>query len=159
MQKISLRKLKLTDKKYFSTWWRDKDLLKLTSGILDLISDKEINEYFIKMYKNKEDFHYIINVNKKVIGHISLSKKRKDYYDIQIVIGNKKYWGKGCGTQAIQIILKKAKKIGLKHISLEVRPDNIRAIKAYEKSGFIKNGIKKYSKNKFLPKVLKMKKI
>lgn len=36
------------------------------------------------------------------------------------------------------------------------RPDNTRAIKAYEKCGFKKAGIKKYPKNKYLPQTLKM---
>ena len=39
---------------------------------------------------------------------------------------------------------------------LEVRPDNFRAIKAYESCGFLKRGLKKYPKNKYQPVTLKM---
>jgi len=41
-----LRKIKLSDKKYLAYWWRDKELLKLTSDLLRPIPDKEVNLYF-----------------------------------------------------------------------------------------------------------------
>ncbi|MGB9609233.1 MAG: GNAT family N-acetyltransferase [Minisyncoccia bacterium] len=156
MNKISLRKIKLSDKKYFAKWWRDKDLLKLTSGVLNPISDKKVEEYFLAMIKTVTDYHFMILFNKKVIGHIALVKRKGSWYETQIVIGEKQYWGKGYGTKAIQLLLKKAKKLGISKIYLEVRPNNTRAITAYEKSGFVKIGIKKYPKNKHLLQTLRM---
>jgi hypothetical protein len=32
-ENIKLRKIKLTDFKYFLKWWQDKELIKLTSGV------------------------------------------------------------------------------------------------------------------------------
>ncbi len=46
MELLSLRKIRIKDKKYFAKWWRDRELLKLTSGILKPISDAEVNRYF-----------------------------------------------------------------------------------------------------------------
>lgn len=156
MSLISLRKLKPSDIKYFSQWWRDKDLLRLTSGRLRCISDKEVEKYFLKMIKSKTDYHFIITLNKRAIGHISLVKRRNNWYETQIIIGEKKYWGKGYGSKAIKQLIKKAKIKEINKIFLEVRPNNIRAIRAYEKCGFIKAGFKKYPKNKYLPETLKM---
>ena len=153
---IKLRKVKVSDKKYFATWWRDEDLLKLTSGILKRITDKEVSEYFLKILADKNDFHHIILAGQKVIGHISLMKKKGNWYETQIVIGEKKYQGKGFGTEAITLLINKAKKADIRNIYLEVRPDNLRAIRAYEKCGFKKAGIKKYPKNKYLPQTLRM---
>lgn len=157
MNKISLRKIKSSDKNYFAKWWRDKELLKLTSGILKRISDKKVERYFSAMLVNKQDCHFIIVLKNKVIGHISLIKRVGDWYETQIIIGEKNYWSKGYGTEAIQLLLKKASCLGIKKIYLEVRPQNLRAIKAYEKCGFVKMGIKKYRKNKYLQETLKMK--
>lgn len=157
MQKISLRKIKLSDKKYFAKWWRDEELLKLTSGILEHISDKEVEKYFSTIFSSKENHHFIIELNRVVIGHISLVKRKNGWYETQIIIGEKKYWNKNYGTTAIQMFIKKAKKLSISKIYLEVRLDNIRAIKAYEKCGFEKSGIKKYPKNKYLPETLRMK--
>jgi RimJ/RimL family protein N-acetyltransferase len=155
--KILLRKLKLSDIKYFSKWWRDKDLLKLTSGILKLISDKEIEKYFNKMLNDKKSQHYLIILgDKKAIGHIVFHKSKNKSAETQIIIGEKEYWGKGYGTVAINLALKKIQKYKYKKIYLEVRPNNLRAIMAYKKCSFKSDGFKKYPKNKFLPVVLKM---
>lgn len=156
MNRISLKKITPSDKKYFARWWRDKELLKLTSGILKLISDKEVEKYFLAIINNSTDYHFMILLNKKVIGHTVLAKRKNDWYETQIVIGEKQYWGRGYGTKAIKLLLKKAKKLGISEIYLEVRPTNTRAIAAYENSGFIKTGIKKYPKNKYLPQTFKM---
>jgi len=58
MKKILLRKIKPSDKKYFARWWRDKELIKLTSGILKLISDEEVEKYFLAMIDNPTDYHF-----------------------------------------------------------------------------------------------------
>jgi len=155
--KIKLRKLKRSDIKYFAKWWRDKSLLKLTSGILKTISDQEVKKYFDKMLNDKRGQHYLILLgNKKTIGHIAFHEKKDKIYETQIVIGEKKYWGKGYGTAAIKLALKKNKRYKHKKVYLEVRPDNFRAIAAYKKCGFKIDGFKKYPKNKFLPVVLEM---
>lgn len=153
---IKLRKVTSTDKKYFARWWRDKKLLKLTSGILRRISDKEVNKYFLNILESKKDCHFMITLDSKVIGHISLAKRRNNWYETQIVIGEKKYWGKGYGSQAITLLIKKAKKVKISKIYLEVRPTNIRAIHAYEKCGFQKVRVIRYPKNKYLSKALRM---
>lgn len=156
MGKIALRKIQLSDKKYFAKWWRDKDLLRLTSGISRRIPDQEIEKYFKTLLNNQDAYHFIVILNKKIIGHISLTKRKNNWYETQIIIGEKEYWNKGYGTKAIQLLIKKAKKIGISDIFLEVRSNNLRAIRAYEKVGFAKVGIKKYPKNKYLPETLKM---
>lgn len=156
MSKIKLRKIKLEDKKYFAKWWRDKELLKLTSGRMQTISDQKVEKYFSAIFKNAKDHNFIILLNKKVIGHITLAKRRNDWYETQIIIGEKQHQNKGRGTKAIQLLIKKSKRLGISKIYLEVRPTNARAIKAYKKCGFQKTGIKKYPKNKNLSKTLRM---
>ena len=151
--KIWFRKIESGDKKYFSKWWRDKDILKLTSGNLKLISDKKLEKYFSTMLGSKIDFDYLIFASKKAIGHMALRKRRLGWYEFQIAIGEKSYWGKGYGTKALKLLIKKTKS---KNIYLEVRPDNLRAIRSYEKCGFKAVGLKKYPKNKYQPVTLKM---
>ena len=47
-------------------------------------------------------------------------------------------WGKGIGTALIGRILAFARENGLEQVFLEVRSDNARAIRLYEKHGFCK---------------------
>lgn len=156
MAKIYLRKVRAYDKKYFIKWWRDLELIKLTSGVLEPLSDQELNKSFLALLKAKNEFHFLITVSGNVIGHISLSKKNNEWYETQIIIGEKDYWNQGFGTRAIQNIIRRASNMGVSKIYLEVKPDNCRAVRAYEKAGFQKIKIKKYPKNKYLPKTLKM---
>lgn len=156
MTKVYLRKMKSGDKKYFSKWWRDKELAELTSGILKRISDQEVDKYFQAILNSKKDFHFIITVNKKAIGHISLAERKNGWYETQIVIGEKRYLGKGYGPRTIKLLAGKAKYFGISKIYLEVRPTNIRAIRAYEQCGFQKVKMIKYPRNKYLPETLRM---
>lgn len=156
MNKLNLIKLKKLDKQYFAKWWRDKNLIALTSGNFEPISDKQIEKYFCNILNDKVNLHFIITINKRPIGHISLSKRRGLWYETQVVIGEKEFWNRGYGPKAIKLIVKKAIKLNISKIYLEVRPDNIRAIKAYEKSGFILKKSVYYPKNKNLQKTLRM---
>jgi len=156
MIKINLRKIKPSDRNYFAKWWRDKELLKLTSGILKAISDQEVDKYFQVILENKNDYNFMVIADREVIGHISLVKRRNDWHETQIVIGEKKYWDKGIGSRAINVLVRKANKNGISKIYLEVRPTNLRAIRAYEQCGFQKVKIVKYPKNKYLQETLRM---
>lgn len=155
--KIKLRKIRKTDLPNFLKWWKDKDLISLTSGICEK-SNTVLVGYFLNMIKPGPDKHYLIILNnKKPIGNVSLAHKNKKTFDIHIVIGEKKYWGKGFGREAINLSLQIAfNKLGYRRAHLEGRPDNERAIKTYKSLGFEERGLKKYPKNKFQPVVLKM---
>lgn len=156
MNDISIRKLQPSDKCFFAKWWRDKELLGLTSGDMEIISDDEVNEYFELMRTSDEDLHFMIMVGNKTVGHINLAKCPDDWYETQIIIGEKEYRGKGYGPMAINSLINWAKDKGISKIFLNVRPTNIRAIKAYKKCGFIEREIIKLKNSDNLPEVLRM---
>lgn len=145
-----------SDIRYFSIWWRDKDLIRVTSGDFSGLTDDQIKKSFSSLYKSKNDFHYIITHNSFPIGHIALCLKNRGQYETQVIIGEKKFQNRGYGTRAILQLIHKAYSKGIKNIFLEVRPDNKRAIHAYEKCGFRSSRIKKYPNNKNLPSTIEM---
>jgi len=58
-----------------------------------------------------------------------------------ILIGEKDAWGHGYGPEAARLILKFGfEELGLHRIGLEVYSHNARAIRAYEKVGFVREG-------------------
>lgn len=156
MDRVYLRKIRESDKNHFEKWWRDRELLALTSGILKRVSDEEIDKYFKAILDGKKDHHFMVILNKKAIGHISLTKRKNNWYETQIIIGEKKYWGKGYGSKAIKLLIQKAKRLKIFKIYLEVRPTNARAIRAYEHCGFYKVKTMLRPKNKYLPKTTRM---
>lgn len=155
MNRINIRKLNQSDKKHLSKWWRDRDLIALTSGNFEFLSDEKIDKYFIGLFNN-ENFNFIITLNKEPIGHIALSKRKNFWYEMQIVIGEKQYRNSGYGTKALVLCIKKVAKADVVKIFLEVRPDNCRAIRAYEKVGFIQKKLIKHPNNKYMPEILRM---
>ncbi|KPL08481.1 hypothetical protein AMJ86_00475 [bacterium SM23_57] len=61
--------------------------------------------------------------------------------ELGIAISNKKYWGKGLGTEAIHLLVQFGfNNLNLHRIYLTVFEDNLRAQRVYEKVGFTKTG-------------------
>lgn len=143
---IKLRKIKKTDLPYFIKWWKDKKLIKLTSGRYEK-DDNILKDYFLDMLKSIKDHHFIIISNRELIGNVSLSDKNKGIFEIHIIIGEKQYWGKGIGTIAINKALNIAfNKFKYSKAYLEVRPNNERAINAYKNCGFKEKDLKNIRK-------------
>lgn len=134
---LELRSLKETDKEHFAQWWRDTELLAMTSGAPP-VTEEELDGYFSEMIHDAEAQHFMIDIDGETIGHISLGQREDGWYETQIVIGNKDYWGYGYGPEAINELLRRTKKQGIEKIYLEVWPHNTRAIRAYEKAGFVR---------------------
>jgi RimJ/RimL family protein N-acetyltransferase len=61
---------------------------------------------------------------------------------VGIVIGDKRYWSKGLGTEAMVAILRFAfATMNLRRIYLKVYAYNTRAIRSYEKAGFVREAM------------------
>lgn len=75
------------------------------------------------------------------IGTCALYNYTGDDIQLGIRIGNKDYWDKGYGTDATNILTNYAfVTLSINCIWLKVLPWNTRAIKCYEKCGFIRTG-------------------
>jgi RimJ/RimL family protein N-acetyltransferase len=58
-----------------------------------------------------------------------------------VVIGEKDCWGQGLAYETLQLMLKRAAKLGLRKVLLEVASDNPRAIALYRRAGFETEGV------------------
>ena len=59
-----------------------------------------------------------------------------------IAIGEKDFWGRGYGTEAIRQVLRYAfEEIELRRVALGADEDNARGIRCYEKCGFVREGL------------------
>lgn len=80
----------------------------------------------------------------KLIGSIGISSidQNNRHAEIGMAIGNKDYWGKGYGTDAVGMILEYCfNKLQLNKVYLDVWEENKRAIGCYVKCGFKKDGV------------------
>ena len=77
--------------------------------------------------------------NDKHIGTIKLEPidYKKSAATMGIMIGDKNYWGKGVGGEAVNLLTNYAfQQLGLKEMNLGVMATNQRALRLYEKCGF-----------------------
>lgn len=81
---------------------------------------------------------------------------------IAMMIGDKNYWGKGLIGEAMRLLISYSfEKLGLKEINLGVVSQNVSAIRAYEKMGFVETGRKlgvKYGDEKYDEIIMALKK-
>ena len=83
---------------------------------------------------------YYIKCDALYIGSVWLEKSQKeDYAVLGIFIANECYRNKGIGSNVIEIMLGKLQMFSVDKVLLRVRESNKRAIKCYEKVGFIEN--------------------
>ena len=103
---------------------------KATQAWFEREQDKAEPDYLIFLIRTLED--------DRVIGDIGLDRPNLhgDVF-VGIGIGEPDYWGKGYGSDAMEIILRYGfQELNLHRISLDVFEYNPRAIRSYEKVGF-----------------------
>ena len=113
--------------------------------IFELINIDEIKDSFINIKEVEEELknnpfgkYLILKENNEIIGYIYYSDiyERAEINQFEIII-SKRNCGKG------DILLKELINKLQKDITLEVRENNIPAIKLYEKNGFERKAIRK----------------
>ncbi|HEY2996150.1 MAG TPA: GNAT family protein [Methylomirabilota bacterium] len=58
-----------------------------------------------------------------------------------IVIGEKDCWGKGIASESLRLMLRRAARLRLRKVLLEVAADNPRAVALYQRAGFHTEGV------------------
>jgi RimJ/RimL family protein N-acetyltransferase len=134
--------------KAFARWHRDSEYHRLAnSRPAQMWSEKSYKEYFEKQMEDdsQRSIRFSIRslVEDKLIGQVSIHPDwpRRDA-EIGIGIGEREYWSKGYGTDAIRLIVRYGfAELNLQRISLALNSYNERARRAYEKAGFRHEGI------------------
>ena len=86
---------------------------------------------------------FAIEADSRYIGHCGLHNidAVNRTCELGIEIGNKDYWGKGYGREAIRLLLTYAfEHRNLNRVSLQTHSENERAIRAYRACGFVEEG-------------------
>lgn len=132
--------------------WIDSEALMINwSGFLFRFPlSKESLKWYIDDTNDIEEsdafvYKVIDEETNQVIGHISLggiSRKNKSARISRVLVGNTAEKNKGYCRQMINAVLKIGfETLKLHRITLGVYDDNISALKCYEKSGFVTEGI------------------
>ena len=141
-EKLYLRGLERSDLEgdYFD-WLNDREVTKfIDSG--DFPNNMErMEEYYrnIALSHDNVMFAIIDKESDKHIGNIKLGPINwiRRMATLGIMIGDKEFWGKGYGTEAIRLVLDYAfKRLNLQEVSAGVATVHQPSIRAFEKAGF-----------------------
>ncbi|MDY0023397.1 MAG: ribosomal protein S18-alanine N-acetyltransferase [Candidatus Izemoplasmatales bacterium] len=115
---------------------------ELQENEIDLIVDCE-NEYFhnfttkskiIEDLTNPLSYYYVL-VSDRFLGYIILWID-EEKAQISSFVVKKEFRNKGYGFKFINFIFEKLKSLGIREVTLEVRPSNKEALSLYQKVGF-----------------------
>ncbi len=132
------------DADHVARWNQDSEYQQLlSSGPAGLWSPKQIKEWMEKDSGSSYEFAIRTLEDNRLIGMVGLGGI--DWVAgngwIGIGIGEREYWGKGYGSDAMDLILRFAfASLNLKRVSLDVFEYNRRAFLSYCKCGFKEEG-------------------
>lgn len=150
-----LRELEREDLTKINKWRNDPDLISCLGAPYRYINEDVDREWYDKYLHARGNSVRcaIVDVNNEneVLGLISLLSINyiNRSAELHIMIGGISNRGKGIGTYAVKAMITHAfDNLNLRRIELGVLETNIPAIKLYEKTGFVHEGIKRKSNYK-----------
>ncbi len=130
----------------FVRWGADSEYQRLLDWDPALRFSKKSNRDWLEKHMDKYFEHaFLIRTleDDRPIGEIGLSIVCWNWRDayVGIGLGERSHWGKGYGTDAMRVILRYAfMELDLHRVSLDVFEYNLRAVRSYEKCGFVVEG-------------------
>ena len=150
-ERIYLSPRNVEDVEIFTEWMNDFYVTDYTGRSYRTMTLQDEKQYLEKTSNTKNVFAIIDSEKDETIGTVGLHEidNINRTATLGIFIGNKSYWNKGYGTEAIQLILDFGfNYLNLNNIDLALMEFNQRAMKCYEKCGFKEIGRRR--KNKFI---------
>jgi len=146
---VRLRAIEREDIPHFVRWMNDTDVIEfllINTPFSQVMEEK----WFEHQLETPPTSGQVLAIEVRVgnewvhIGNTSLHNVEpvNNSAEFGIMIGEKEYWNKGFGREAARLMLKHGfENLNLNRIYLIAFSGNLRAIKAYEAAGFIKEGM------------------
>ena len=147
---VKLRAYKEDDVERAVEFINDEEVKKLLDSNIPFPMTKWQEEEWVKRRKAETNFTYDFAIEDldtgKYIGGCSINEcnLKNRNCTIGIMIGDKNYWGKGYGSDALKVLIKFIfEEVNMDKIKLNVFSFNKRAISCYKKVGFKEEGLLK----------------
>ena len=142
---IVLRRHRAENLKAFMRWYSDPEIARLTRYQQAPLSNDDIQRFFYARIMGSDFLAMAIHERDtdRLIGTCAFSQLDGDNGStlFHITIGEPDAWGKGYGTEATELMLAHAfTRLALHRVALTVFEYNARAIRSYEKCGFVVEG-------------------
>lgn len=141
-EQVALVEMMKEDQPFFQKWHAESEELRT---LIDDHSVPTMDDQLRWFERSKQPdrcmFSIVLSGSNELIGHGGFVDidAHKRMAQLRITIGNPAYWGRGLGTEATGLLVEYGfSKLQLTSIWLRVLPSNTRAIRSYEKVGFLK---------------------
>jgi RimJ/RimL family protein N-acetyltransferase len=128
---------------HFSRWWHDSEYMRLLDlEPARLFSSKATQKWVEEELEKDPPGMWLFGIrtltDDALIGFVDIDNPSPHGNAfVGIGLGEREFWGKGYGTEAMKLILRFGFcELNLHRVSLSVFEYNQRAIKSYEKAGF-----------------------
>ena len=139
---VMLRPLQEEDAQTSYRWRNDARVWQYTGSRPDKVVTEAMERDWIRQAlarSNERRFAICTGAQHTYVGNVQLTHMTAGDAEFHIFIGDTRVHGQGVGTQATQLMLDYARDtLGLHEVYLRVHPDNLAAIRTYEKCGFIR---------------------
>jgi RimJ/RimL family protein N-acetyltransferase len=143
-RRINLRAREEEDTPAFHRWFNDPEVTRFVGNGFPALSMEQQRAFIQKLANDPGRRPYsIILKDGSLIGNCEMHDFNWTARScvIGIVIGEKEYWGKGYGSEAVDLMLRIAfDGLNLHKVALTVAAFNERGIRAYRKVGFKEEG-------------------
>jgi RimJ/RimL family protein N-acetyltransferase len=141
--RVVLRPLRPEDKTARLALGRDPEFVRLNGGdpsALRAFTAEDADRWLAAF---PESLRWAVELDGRLIGEVRLDAVDREAGVARFAIGifRGDEWGKGYGTEATRLVLRHAfESLGLRRVELRVLASNERAIRSYEKCGFVRGG-------------------
>jgi len=146
-EKVKLREYRREDIKLAQEYMNDSEVKSfLSPGVPFLYTYEDELKWFESNSATKDTYSFAIEPldENEYIGGCGINNIdwKNSVATVGIFIGDKNYWSKGYGTDAMKVLVSFIfNEMNINKVKLNVYSFNPRAIKSYEKCGFIKEGV------------------
>jgi RimJ/RimL family protein N-acetyltransferase len=149
-ERIRFRAIEREDLPRFVNWLNDPEVLEGLALYLPLSLSSEQRWFESMLNRPPDEQPMAIEIREgdawKPIGNCGIFNldSRCRSGEVGIFIGEKQLWNQGYGSEAMRLLLRHGfATLNLNRISLDVYETNRRAIRSYEKAGFVLEGRKR----------------
>lgn len=140
-EKVALGPLEQQYVSVFWPWFNDLEVMRTYSPRWSPMTREKIEQWYDQVIQNEKTFAFTVYelTEMNPVGYTMLLNVNYLHQtaDLDIIIGAKRYWGQGLGSEATRLTVDYGFMVlGLHNVMLTVRSFNKGGIRAYEKSGF-----------------------
>ncbi len=146
-KRVRLRALEKGDVAKFYDWVNDPEVTAGLTLYLPMSTLDEEKWFDSVQQRPQEQRPFSIEIREeegwKLVGNCSFFDLDRVALagEVGIMIGDKSAWGQGYGTETMELLLRHGfETLNLNRVCLRVYADNVRAIRTYEKAGFVLEG-------------------